>query len=109
VPCGLIVNELVTNALKHAFPNNKPGVAGEEICKITVSMQEMDGIYTLIVADNGVGLSKDIQWESSTSLGLRLFRMLGEHQLGGKITLDRTKGTQFKLVFKLKEKGSNYD
>ncbi|MEI8133111.1 MAG: histidine kinase dimerization/phosphoacceptor domain -containing protein, partial [Leptolinea sp.] len=99
VPCGLIVNELVTNALKYAFPKGKPGVAGAKYCEITVSMSVIDTAYTLTVADNGVGFPADWDWRTAKSLGLRLIIMLGEHQLGGKFTLDCTNGTKFTFNF----------
>ncbi len=56
-------------------------------------------LCTLIVADNGIGLPADFDWEKTKSLGLRLVRMLGQHQLGGRIEVDRTKGTKFTLTF----------
>lgn len=99
VPCGLIVNELVTNALKYGFPQGKPGVPGAENCEICVCMSVKDTAYTLTVTDNGVGLPADLDWRNAKTLGLRLIAMLGEHQLGGKIMLDRTAGTKFTLKF----------
>ncbi len=99
VPCGLIVNELVTNALKYAFPTGKPGLPGAEECRINVSMTSSATQYTLSVSDNGVGLPPGFDWRSTHSMGLRLVRMLGEHQLGGQITLDSTQGTLFTLIF----------
>jgi PAS domain S-box-containing protein len=104
VPCGLIINELVTNALKYAFPNGKPGVRGEKLCEIRVSMDQEDSTYTLVVSDNGVGLPKNIDWREANSLGLRLVRMLGEHQLGGEIELDKSRGTRFMIRFNTKER-----
>ncbi len=104
VPCGLIVNELVTNALKYAFPDGKPGVRGENICEIRVSVDQEDSTYTLVVSDNGVGLPKNIDWREANSLGLRLVRMLGEHQLGGEIELDKSRGTRFMIRFNTKER-----
>ena len=96
VPCGMIVNELVSNALKHAFPH---GTCGESHCDVSVSMTKEGNIYKLAVADNGVGLPADFDWETAKSLGLRLVRMLGQHQLGGTLELDRTGGTKFTLAF----------
>jgi PAS domain S-box-containing protein len=98
IPCALIINELVTNAMKHAFPMGKP-VAGFATCDIRITVK-MDGDEcTLSVADNGIGLPPDLDWRSCSSLGLRLVRMLGEHQLGGHILLDPTEGTRFILRF----------
>ncbi|MCG2811930.1 MAG: response regulator, partial [Candidatus Aminicenantes bacterium] len=103
VPCGLILNELITNAFKYAFPGDQPR-PGEKACEITVSAEwdgdaGDDGVYTLTVADNGVGLPADLDWATTKTLGLRLVRMLGQYQLKGQIELDRANGTSFRLVF----------
>jgi len=98
VPCGMIVNELITNSFKHAFPGNKPH-PGASHCDITVSMEWDGTTYALVVADNGVGLPVDLDWVVTKSLGLRLVRMLGQHQLQGHIELDRTNGTRYTLTF----------
>ncbi len=99
VPCGLIVNELVTNSLKYAFPDGKPGDKRDNKCKISVSMKEENGKYSLSIWDNGVGLPVEFDWRETRSLGLRLVRMLGEHQLGGTVDLDNTLGAHFKIQF----------
>lgn len=96
IPCGLIVNELVINALKYAFPAEQPGVGANEIT-VTVVCDQLT--YTLIVADNGVGLPIDLDWTTTRTLGLRLVRMLGQHQLQGSIELDRSTGVRFLLRF----------
>jgi PAS domain S-box-containing protein len=98
VPCGMIVNELITNSLKHGFPGDKPR-PGASHCELTVSMEWDGTTYTLVVADNGVGVPADFDWVATKSLGLRLVRMLGQHQLQGHIELDRTNGTRFTLTF----------
>jgi two-component sensor histidine kinase len=98
VPCGMIVNELITNSLKHGFPGDKPR-PGASHCELTVSMEWDGTTYALVVADNGVGLPADLDWVATKSLGLRLVRMLGQHQLQGHIELDRTNGTRFTLTF----------
>jgi PAS domain S-box-containing protein len=98
IPCALIINELVTNAMKHAFPMGKPG-HGFETCDIRTTVKMEGDECTLSVADNGIGLPPDLDWRSCSSLGLRLVRMLGEHQLGGHILLDQTEGTCFILRF----------
>ena len=99
VPCGLIVNELVTNALKYAFPQGKPGVPGEVQCEIGIFMSVHDSDYTLMVTDNGVGIPQDVNWRKTKTMGLRLVRMLGEHQLGGRVDLDRSRGTLVTIRF----------
>jgi PAS domain S-box-containing protein len=94
IPCGLIINELVTNSLKYAFPDGRKG----EI-KINFS-QNNSNIYELFVGDNGVGISEDIDIERSKSLGLRLVTMLVNDQLEGEIDLKRNNGTKFMIKFK---------
>ena len=97
IPCGLIINELVSNSLKHAFPENRGG-------KINVGLRSVEkNEIELKVSDNGVGLSEDIDIRKTKSLGLHLVTILGEDQLGGKIRLNRTGGTEFKIRFKRKK------
>lgn len=97
-PCGLIVNELFTNILKHAFP---PGYQGEPAVAITM---RLDGdACTLTVSDNGVGLPRDHAWDSGTSLGLRLVKLWATHQLGGTIKIAAQAGTTFEITFDAKE------
>ena len=92
VPCGLIVNELVSNALKYAFPDGRTG-------EIRISLYgDIDGKMALVVRDNGVGLSPDTDLERSSSLGLRLVKMLAQ-QLGAEIHVDGSKGAEFKFIF----------
>ena len=98
VPCGMIINELVTNALKYAFPGGEPA-PGSDTCRIRVEMRREDGLYRLSVADNGVGLPAGFDWSSSTTLGMVLVRMLGSHQLGGGYALDQQHGLRFTLTF----------
>ena len=100
VPCGMILNEIVTNALKHAFPQAKPRT-GEEACRIRVVMRQTGSGYTLEVSDNGVGLPAGFEWRCSKSLGLVLVRMLGEHQLCGRYEMFSDSGTRFKLTFSI--------
>ena len=97
VPCGLILNELLTNAFKHAFPAGWPG-SGAGKCEINVIVNQEGGMNELTVADNGVGLPADLDWEKSEALGLRLIKMLSK-QLNGSIELDRSAGTVFRLKF----------
>jgi two-component sensor histidine kinase len=102
VPCGLILNELITNAYKHAFPENKPR-PGAVQCEINVSATRGGGELTLTVANNGIGLPADLNLEKSETLGLRLVKMLS-HQINGSIELDRSVGTAFRLKFPVAEK-----
>ena len=92
IPCGLIINELVSNAIKYAFPN---GQAGE----IWIELQTTKKQYTvLIVGDNGIGLPPEVNFQQTPSLGLTLVHMLVK-QIKGEIELQSKKGTEFKLVF----------
>jgi two-component sensor histidine kinase len=92
IPCGLIVNELVSNALKHAF------VEERETPEIRVSFETRDGHCLLVVSDNGIGLPPDVDIEDSPSLGLQLVKIL-TGQLQGTIDIDRDEGTIFNLSF----------
>jgi PAS domain S-box-containing protein len=94
VPCGLIVNELMTNSLKYAFPDNKKG-------EIKISLQKNEEAeIVLVFYDNGIGIPEDIDYRNADSLGLKLIFNLSDHQLGGKIELDRSSGTKFRITFK---------
>ncbi len=99
VPCGLIVNELLTNALKHAFPTARESSTDLEPRTISITMRNQNGHYVLSVSDNGIGIPDDFDWRETQTLGLRMVRMLCEHQLGGKMELNQTNGTQFIIHF----------
>jgi PAS domain S-box-containing protein len=90
VPLGLIINELVSNALKYAFPDNK----GE----ITVILRAGDSIIELIVEDDGVGIPSTVDVRTTKTLGLQLVFSLVENQLNGDINLERKKGTEFYIT-----------
>jgi PAS domain S-box-containing protein len=102
ISCGLILNELITNACKHAFPGGKPG-SGAVRCEINVIAVQDGGELILTVANNGVGLPADLDWEKSESLGLQLVKMLIK-QINGSIELDRSAGTAFRLKFSVADK-----
>ncbi|MEA2052148.1 MAG: PAS domain S-box protein, partial [Euryarchaeota archaeon] len=93
IPCGLIINELISNSLKYAFPD---GQEGEIRIKLYASK---DDTFTLIVCDNGIGLPEDLDFRNTESMGLQVVVALVE-QLKGTIALDRSEGTAFKIVFK---------
>jgi two-component sensor histidine kinase len=97
IPCGLIINELISNSLKYAFPGNRKGEI--EIVMHLLNKNEME----LIVSDNGIGLPKDVDYRNTESLGLHLVAILAEDQLHGEIKLDRTKGTSFQLRLRVKQ------
>ncbi len=93
IPCGLLINELITNCFKHAFPDRDYG----EI-KIQLEVSNHSKMY-LTVADNGIGLPPNLNWEESPSLGLRLVRILTQ-QLDGNLQLTTSSsGTSFCLIF----------
>ncbi len=95
IPCGLIVHELVSNALKHAFPRRADLARAE----VRVALYRMDeDQLTLVVRDNGVGLPPDLDWQDAPSLGLQLVRILSR-QLRGALELERGAGTTFRLTF----------
>ncbi|MFI5356830.1 MAG: sensor histidine kinase [Opitutales bacterium] len=92
IPCGLIVNELLTNSLKYAFPDGRPGVV-----RLTLQGAD-DKRIRLQVADNGVGLPANFDLAVNSSLGLHLVTDLVQ-QLQGQWTIDRGPGTCFTVVF----------
>ena len=92
IPLGLIVNELITNSLKHAFPD---GMSGE----IIVDFHPIDEHYQFTVKDNGIGFPKDLDYQNTESLGLQIVTSLTD-QIDGEIQLDRNNGTEFKITFK---------
>jgi PAS domain S-box-containing protein len=92
IPCGLIVNELITNAFKHAFPDDRRG-------RITVDLDSEDGgLVRLAVTDDGIGIPKDIDIEQTSTLGLQLVSLLTE-QVGGTLEIQRVNPTSFVLRF----------
>jgi two-component sensor histidine kinase len=92
IPCGLITNELISNALKHAFPNRSSG-------EIHIKMEVADTHqFTLIIGDNGIGLPKDVDFRNTESLGMQLINTL-VNQLDGSIELRTDEGTEFKITF----------
>jgi two-component sensor histidine kinase len=91
VLCGLIINELISNSLKHAFPNNKTG-------EVRVSLKLIGNRYQLIVSDNGIGFPDEIDFKNTESLGLQLVNNI-TGQLDGEIDLDRSAGTKVTISF----------
>ncbi len=91
IPCGLIVNELVTNVFKHAFPRTQQGV-------LTINLARNESATLLSIEDDGVGLPIDFQFENARSLGLQLVSLLAD-QLEGKIRVLPGKGARFELSF----------
>ncbi len=92
VPCGLIINELVTNAIKHGFKRNESG-------KIYITLHSDNGCFTLIVSDNGEGIPPEVDLDNPQKLGLQLVKSLTD-QLEGKMEYNGSKNTEFKIQFR---------
>ena len=92
IPCGLIINELISNSLKYAFKGKKRGI-------ITVEIKQKADNIVMSISDNGAGLPKKIDFRNTDSLGLQLVVTLTE-QIDGTISLDNKKGTKFTIRFK---------
>ena len=119
IPCGLIVNELVTNSIKHGFPEiisrksaNKNFVSPLDIYRannfitefdekneIAITITKENGFYMMSVYDNGRGFPDDLDFQNTDSLGMQLVISLTS-QLRGTVELERDKGTLFKIIFK---------
>jgi PAS domain S-box-containing protein len=95
IPCGLIVNELVSNSFRHAFPLDSSQQKGEVRIQLTSGQK---GTITLSVSDNGIGIPHDIEIRRSPSLGLRLIKSLAE-QIGAKVQLSGDEGTAWTFSF----------
>lgn len=110
IPCGLVINELISNSLKHAFPAGKDG-------EILIQLHLIDPVESretgakqfhrvdqnwieLIVSDTGVGMPENIDFRNTKSLGLQLITGIVENQLGGTIEAGRTEGTRIQIRFK---------
>ena len=91
--CGLILNELISNALKHAFPDDRSGT-------IDVSFKRLDdGILELLVQDDGVGISGEIDFEHADTMGMLITYNMVNRQLHGTLTVDRENGTGIRITF----------
>ncbi len=96
IPCGLIVNELLSNALKHAFPTDASDFEDEK--RIRVEMRAVDGECSLTIADNGVGFPPNLDFRHTETLGLQIVTLLVK-QLHGNIALEGRGGTAFHIAF----------
>lgn len=92
VSCGLIVSELVVNALKHAFPSGRPGTISVEIAPLE------QGRIMLLVSDDGIGLPTDYDPGKTNRLGLRIVSDLVK-QLDGEMHIEKSEGTAFRIIF----------
>lgn len=122
IPLGIIVNEIVSNSLKHAFPAGKRGEISINFCKAETLVAKYgtscsekycpyEGDYTdykdcinnnfryiLTVADNGIGIPEELDFQNTNSLGLQLVNILAK-QIGGRIELKRNQGTKYIICF----------
>lgn len=95
IPCGLILNELITNSIKHAFPGGRAG-------RIAVGLEVNEsGEVWLGVRDNGVGLPQDFEIKDCDSFGMQSVMALSEIQLGGVLTIKIDEGTSIALNFRI--------
>lgn len=92
IPCGLIVNELITNVFKYAFPGDRKG-------EINIVLKQLNKSVILSVSDNGVGIKKQIDYKTTESLGFQLINSLVA-QIDGDLNYENNNGTKFTLTFK---------
>ncbi len=96
IPCGLIFNEIMSNALKHAFPDGGKG-------KVSIGLRHLgDAAYELSVADNGVGFPKGLDPARTTSLGMQLVHTLS-NQLDGEVVVEQNGGTTVRVTFRTED------
>jgi two-component sensor histidine kinase len=91
IPCGLMVNELITNSIKYAFPDKRDGT-------IFIGLKDVNNVIHLSIEDNGVGLPEGFDILKSDTLGLQLVATLVE-QLDGEITVNNYHGTKYLITF----------
>jgi Signal transduction histidine kinase len=100
IPLGMIINELVTNSLKHAFPNRDKGEVRIKLCK-NKSFESEDcksTSFTITISDNGIGIPENLDIEDLDSLGMQLVTTLVD-QLNGEFELKMNNGTEFTMKF----------
>jgi two-component sensor histidine kinase len=116
IPLGIIVNELVSNSLKHAFPADSKGEISIRLQKVEKHLSKLEKLetgmgcqseqkidYILAVADNGRGIPEKIDFQNTNSLGLQLINILVE-QIDGCIKFKRDKGIEFEIWFNISDK-----
>ena len=92
VPCGLIVNEVITNSIKHAFPDYQEG-------EITIRLHRTSSNQVkLLIRDNGIGIPSSLSLENPSTLGMQIVSLLTE-QIGGEVNILRKRGTGFEITF----------
>lgn len=93
VACGLVINELISNSLKHGYPDDRER-------RIRISFSEDEDMYRLTVSDNGIGFDAGDDWRSTESLGLKIVHMIVERQLRGSVDLETDNGTLYRISFR---------
>jgi two-component sensor histidine kinase len=91
MPCGLLINEIVSNSYKYAFPGQNKGT-------ITIELRKLNGKMSLMINDNGVGFPENFNFENSESLGMQLIQALTS-QLDGELKVLRENGATFEVIF----------
>ena len=99
IPCALVVNEILSNAYKHAFKGRKHGTIG-------IAVEQENGRIGITVTDNGIGLPDNFDICHSNGLGLQLVKTLVEHQLKGSIVFTSGKGTEVRIAFPVIPQGA---
>ncbi len=94
IPCGLIVNEVITNSLKHAFPGDKEGEINIRLFRLNENLIELE------ISDNGVGIPEEYDIEAGNTLGIQVFKSIAEEQMNGEIQFDTTNGVKFNIRFR---------
>jgi two-component sensor histidine kinase len=106
IPLGLILNELISNSFKYAFPNKDNGEIRVTLRRNKSRISDIENsntVYVLSVSDNGIGIQDDLDIENLDSLGLQLVATLVD-QLDGELELRRDNGTEFIIKFTVREK-----
>ena len=98
IPCALMVNEILTNAYKHAFKGREHGT-------IEISAFQENGHMTISIRDDGIGISRDLDTAHTTSLGFKLIRALIQFQLKGSFTINNDNGTEIVAKFPIQTAG----
>jgi len=93
IPAGLVINELITNSIKYAFPEGRKGMI--YISSRLINKEQVE----IVIGDNGIGIPQDLDFRNTRTLGLHLVTTLVENQLHGKIDLNKNKGTEFAIQF----------
>jgi two-component sensor histidine kinase len=100
LPFGLLISEIVSNSLKHAFPQGRCG-------EVSIFLrQQSDATISLILSDDGIGLPRELDWTTTRSLGLRLVRALAQ-QLRGALEISSRSGTEVRLTFQVRRRDPN--